>query len=39
MIERTIVSVGGPPGSGKTTFVECLLRATDRSVQAVRCPP
>lgn len=37
MIERTIVSVDGPPGSGKTTFVEYLLRATDRCVQTVRC--
>ena len=37
MIERTIISVDGPPGSGKTTFAEHLLRAADRCIQAVRC--
>jgi len=37
MFDRSFVLVDGPPGSGKTAFVEHLLRATDRTVQAVRC--
>ena len=37
MIKRTVISVDGPSGSGKTTFVEHLLCAADRWIQAVRC--
>ena len=37
MISRVIVHVDGPPGVGKTTFVERLLGALDKWVLAVRC--
>lgn len=37
MIERAYIHVGGPPGAGKTTFVEMLLRGIDRWWLAARC--
>ena len=29
MIERAVINVGGPPGAGKTTLIESLLRSYD----------
>jgi len=37
MIQRAIIHVDGPPGVGKTTFVERLLHATDQEILAARC--
>lgn len=37
MIERAFVHVGGPPGSGKTTFVEAMLAGADALTLAARC--
>ena len=37
VISRVIIHVDGPPGAGKTTFVERLLGAVDAWVLAVRC--
>jgi hypothetical protein len=37
MIERAYVHVGGPPGSGKTTFIEAMLARTDALTLAARC--
>lgn len=37
MIERTVIHVGGPPGAGKTAFVEAFLRATDDAAAVGRC--
>jgi hypothetical protein len=37
MISRVIIHVDGPPGAGKTAFVERLLGALDEWVLAVRC--
>jgi molybdopterin-guanine dinucleotide biosynthesis protein len=37
VISRVIIHVDGPPGAGKTTFVERLLVALDEWVLAVRC--
>ena len=37
VISRVIIHVDGPPGAGKTTFVERLLGALDEWVLAVRC--
>ena len=37
VIERVYIHVGGPPGAGKTTFVETLLRGVDRYWLAARC--
>jgi molybdopterin-guanine dinucleotide biosynthesis protein len=36
MIYRTVVRVGGPPASGKTTLVEALLRSIDLDVICMR---
>jgi nucleoside-triphosphatase THEP1 len=32
MIQRAVIHVDGPPGVGKTTFVERLLHGVDDSV-------
>jgi hypothetical protein len=37
VISRVIIHVDGPPGAGKTAFVERLLGALDEWVLAVRC--
>jgi MoxR-like ATPase len=37
VISRVIVHIDGPPGAGKTAFVERLLGALDEWVLAVRC--
>lgn len=37
MIRRAYIHVAGPAGSGKTSFIEALLRATDGWVLAARC--
>src|SRR4029450_192116 len=37
VISRVIIHVNGPPGAGKTTFVERLLGAVDEWALAVRC--
>lgn len=37
MIERAVIHVGGPPGAGKTTLVESLLRSYDGLVLVARC--
>jgi uridine kinase len=37
MIERAVVHVGGPPGAGKTTLIESLLRSYDGLVLVARC--
>jgi Ni2+-binding GTPase involved in maturation of urease and hydrogenase len=37
MIERALVHVGGPPGSGKTTFIEAMLAGADALTLAARC--
>jgi hypothetical protein len=37
VISRVIIHVDGPPGAGKTAFVERLLGALDAWVLAVRC--
>lgn len=37
MIQRAIIHVDGPPGAGKTTFVERLLHGTDQGFLAARC--
>jgi len=37
MIERTFVHIAGPPGSGKTTFIESMLRAVGGLICAARC--
>ncbi len=37
MIERAFVHVGGPPGSGKTTFIEAMLAGVDALTLAARC--
>ncbi|MDA8038628.1 MAG: hypothetical protein M0Z69_05605 [Actinomycetota bacterium] len=37
MIERAFVHVGGPPGSGKTTFIEAMLAGADALALVARC--
>jgi len=37
MRERAFVHVAGPPGSGKTTFIEAMLAVVDGPVLAARC--
>jgi hypothetical protein len=37
MRHRAIVRVAGPPGSGKTTFIEALRGAADALIHAARC--
>ena len=37
MIERAFVHVGGPPGSGKTTFIEAMLAGADALTLVARC--
>jgi len=37
MIERAYIHVGGPPGSGKTTFIEAMLAGADALTLAARC--
>ena len=37
MIERAFVHVGGPPGSGKTTFIEAVLAEADALTLTARC--
>ena len=37
MIERAFVHVGGPPGSGKTTFIEAILAGADAVTLVARC--
>jgi len=37
MIERAFVYVAGPPGCGKTTFIESMLRAAGGLICAARC--
>ena len=37
MIERAFVHVAGPPGCGKTTFIESMLRAAGGLICAARC--
>ena len=37
MRERTLIHVAGPPGSGKTTFVEAILSVAGGPVLAARC--
>jgi hypothetical protein len=37
VISRVIIHVDGPPGAGKTAFVERLLGVLDEWVLAVRC--
>lgn len=37
MIERAFVHVGGPPGSGKTTFIEAMLAGAGVLTLAARC--
>jgi hypothetical protein len=37
MRERAFVHVAGPPGSGKTTFIEAILKSVDGPVLAARC--
>ncbi len=37
MIERAFIHVGGPPGSGKTTFIEAMLAGADALTLAARC--
>jgi hypothetical protein len=37
MIERAFIHVGGPPGAGKTTFIEAMLAAGDALTLVARC--
>lgn len=37
MIERAFVQVGGPPGSGKTTFIEAMLAGVGALTLVARC--
>lgn len=37
MRERAFVHVAGPPGSGKTSFIEAILKVVDGPVLAARC--
>jgi Ni2+-binding GTPase involved in maturation of urease and hydrogenase len=37
MIQRALIHVGGPPGAGKTAFVERLVTGSRHWVLAVRC--
>lgn len=37
MIERALVHVAGPPGSGKTAFIEAMLETADELILAARC--
>ncbi len=37
MIERAYIHVGGPQGSGKTTFVEAVLDGNDEAILTARC--
>jgi Ni2+-binding GTPase involved in maturation of urease and hydrogenase len=37
VIERAVIHVGGPAGSGKTTFIEAMLTGSDVLVIAARC--
>jgi len=37
VIERAVIHVGGPAGSGKTTFIEAMLTGSDALVIAARC--
>jgi len=37
VIQRAIIHVAGPAGSGKTTFVEAILSASDAAILAARC--
>jgi hypothetical protein len=37
VIERALIHVGGPPGSGKTAFIEAMLAGTAPMVLAARC--
>ena len=37
MIERAVIHVGGPPGSGKTALIEAVLARCGLIVLAARC--
>jgi len=37
VIERAYIHVGGPAASGKTTFIEAVLAASDELILAARC--
>jgi len=37
MIERAYIHVGGPQGSGKTTFIEAVLDGNDEAILTARC--
>lgn len=37
MIERAYLDVGGPPDSGKTTFIEAMLAAAHTLTLVARC--
>ncbi len=37
MIERAFIQVAGPPGSGKTTFIEAMLAGADALTLVARC--
>jgi len=37
MIERAFVHVGGPAGSGKTTFIEAMLAGAGTLTLVARC--
>jgi len=37
VIERAPIHVAGPPGAGKTTFIEAMLGASGRPILAARC--
>ncbi len=37
MIPRSLIHVGGPPGAGKTTFIEAVLSRQDLLLSVARC--